>query len=269
LSPFSPTDFDKEVRRGVDALRLSVPLGATGLLDALWLPQKAGADQGGVLRGQLNVLGFDLSLSAAKYVSDLVLGGDFSGDAGPLGVHGEAAYTLGIAGWAEGPLSVRERFWRAVAGLEWRPLEKLFVVAEYYFNGYGAEQPEQYLSKMTSARLARGEIFGSGRHYLGLVASWAATDLLSVSMTGLCNLQDPSAMLVPMLEYSLEQQVLLRVGGFVPIGRRPDPSALQALTPADVLSGSDAFRSATSSLGLRSEYGASAFGALVQLAVHR
>ncbi len=269
LSPFAPTDIDKEIRRGVDAVRVSVQLGSTGLLDALWLPQQRAADHGGVLRGQLNLGGYDVSLSAAKYVSDVVFGADVSGALGPLGVHAEAAYTLGITGWGGGPLKIDEHFFRGVGGLEWRPHEKLILLAEYYFNGFGATHASGYLAKMQSPRVARGEIFGAGRHYLGLVASWLATDLVTANLTVLGNLADPSALLVPVVEYSLEQSVLLRLGGFVPVGKGPDPRALQALTPTDVLGQTAAFADATSTLGLRSEYGASAGGVFLQVAVYR
>jgi hypothetical protein len=269
LSPFAPTDIDKEVRKGVDAVRVSVPLGTTGLLDALWLPQQRAADHGGVLRAQVNVLGYDLSLSAAKYVSDLVFGADFSGDAGPLGVHGEAAWTLAVAGWGDGPLKVEERFVRAVAGLEWRPLEKLVLMGEYYFNGFGAADARDYAAELRSDRVARGEVFGAGRHYLGLVSSWLASDLVTLTTTALVNLGDPSAMLVPVLEWSVEQSVLVRAGAFIPFGARADPSRARALGPADVVGGTPAFVDAISTLGLRSEYGAAAGGVLVQLAVYR
>lgn len=63
--------------------------------------------------------------------------------------------------------------------------------------------------------------------------------------------------------------MLLRVGGYVPIGKGPDPHSLQALTAADVVGQTAAFRDAASTLGLRSEYGASAGGVFVQLAVYR
>ena len=81
----------------------------------------------------------------------------------------------------------------------------------------GAREPSQYLSVLKSDRVTRGEVFGAGRHYAGLVAAWQASDLLSVQATALANLQDPSVMLVPALEYWMEQSVLLRAGGYVPI----------------------------------------------------
>ncbi len=268
LSPFSPTDIDKEVRKGVDALRVSMPLGVTGLLDLLWLPQRRAEENGGVVRAQANFFGYDFSLSAAKYLSDLVFGADFSGDLGRLGVHGEAAWTLGMAGWSEGPLKVDEQFVRAVGGVEWRPLESLVLMAEYHFNGFGASTPEEYLAKMQSARVARGEVFGAGRHYLGLVSSWAVSELVALQTTALVNLQDPSAMLVPVVEWSAAQGVLLRVGAFLPLGKGPDQKAFQDLGASDVLEASPAFQSASSTLGVRSEYGMAAAGLMAQVAIH-
>lgn len=269
LSPFAPTDLDREVRRGVDAVRVSLPLGRTGLLDMLWLPQQEGWAQGGVLRAQANLAGFDVSVSAAKYVGDLVFGADTSGDLGPLGVHAELAYTLGFVGWdGSRELALDEHFLRAVAGLEWKPLEDLVLMAEYHFNGFGAESAREYALKLSSDRVGRGEVFGAGRHYLGLGAVWSATELLSVQATVIANLADPSAIVVPSLEYWAEQSVLLRLGGYVPIGKGPDPRGLQALTTTDLLTASPAYLDATSSLGLRSEYGASPWGLFVQVGLY-
>jgi len=80
ISPFAPTDVDREVRRGADAARVSIGLGATSQIDLLWLPQKLARDMGGVVRARTNLLGVDLSAQVAKYVSDLVVGADSSGD---------------------------------------------------------------------------------------------------------------------------------------------------------------------------------------------
>ena len=149
LSPFAPTDVDREVRHGVDAVRFSMALGKTALLDLLWLPQKEGWAQGGVARAQANLKGFDLSFSAAKYLSDVVLGTDAAGDLGPLGVHAEVAYTLPLENLGgPGPVKVGERFVRGVAGVEWRPAEKWVLGGEYYFNGFGATEVADYALKL-------------------------------------------------------------------------------------------------------------------------
>lgn len=268
LSPFGPTDIDKEVRRGVDAVRYSFPLSEVTLVDVLWLPQRRAADQGGVVRVQTNVKSFDVSASAAKYAQDLVFGVDFSGDVGPLAVHGEAAYTLGLTGLGEaGPAQEGERFLRAVAGVD-RRVGDVLLMAEYYYNGFGASSAAGYAQKMQSDRVVRGEVFGAGRHYLGVGASWKASDLFSVSGTAIVNLVDPSVMVVPALEYWIEQSVIVRAGAYLPIGRAPDPGPIQRLTPADLWTQSDAYRAATDSLGLRSEYGASPLGVFAQAGLY-
>jgi len=265
LSPFAPTDVDREVRHGVDAVRYSMPLGKTSLLDLLYLPQKEGWAQGGVARVQANARGFDVSVSAAKYVSDVVFGADTAGDIGPLGVHAEAAYTLGLANLGgPGDVEIDERFVRAVAGVDYRPADTWTLGAEYYFNGLGARRPGGYAGVLRGERARRGEVFGAGRHYLGLSAANQATPLLTLQLLLLANLADPSALAIPVAEYWAAQKVLVRVGGYVPVGRSPDPRAMSGLTVGDVLTSSPAFRTAVLSLGLRSEYGASPWGLFAQ-----
>ena len=269
LSPFAPTDVDREVRHGVDAIRYSAPLGKTSLVDLLYLPQKEGWAQGGVARVQANTRGFDVSASAAKYVSDVVFGADMAGDAGPLGVHAEVAYTLGLENLGTTrPVQVGDRFVRGVAGVEWRPAQGWMLGAEYYFNGFGAAAAAAYAAKLQSDRVARGEVFGAGRHYAGFSANWKATDLLSLQTLIVTNLEDPSTLAIPVAEYWPKQNVIVRAGGYLPVGSRPDAGLLRSLTVADVLAGSRTFLSPTSSLGLRSDYGASPWGAFAQVGVY-
>ena len=268
LSPFGPTDVDREVRHGVDAVRFSMPLSKTALLDVLWLPQQQGWAQGAVVRAQANFKGFDVSLSAAKYVSDVVVGADAAGDIGPVAVRAEAAYTFGLTGLDSGHVDLGDHFLRAVAGLDLKPASGLVLSAEYYYNGFGAEGAAGYAGKLASARVTSGEIFGAGQHYLALAAIWKATDLLTVNAMAIGNLADPSVIVVPSLEYWLEQSVILRVGGYIPIGKQPDPRALQALTLSDLVGRTPAFQSASGSLGLRSEYGSSPWGLFAQVGVY-
>ena len=270
LSPFAPTTVDKEVRRGVDAVRASIPIAETTQLELLWLPQKVAADNGGAARLQANLAGYDFSISAAKYVRDLVFGLDFAGDLGPLGLHGEGAYTVALDGLGDPKTAVHvgENFLRAVVGVDWKPTDKFVLMLEYHFNGYGATSPSGYLEKLTSARVQRGEVFGAGRHYLGLVAAWQVSELFSVQGLLLGNLTDPSAMFVPSLEWWFEQNVIVRAGAFIPIGAWPDAAPMRALTPADVLAQSDAFLGATRTMGVKSEYGLGGFGGFVQVGLY-
>ena len=247
LSPFAPTDVDREVRRGVDAVRVSIPLAATAQLEVLWLPLPELRDNGGVVRAQVNVRGFDIAPSVAKYVRDAVFGLDVTGDAGPLGVHAEAAWTAALD---RNDQARRDEFLRAVTGVDVRPANDLVLSAEYYFNGWGAADPSGYLAVLRSARVLRGEVFGAGRHYLGLTGSWMASGLLTVRGAAITNLFDPSLLIIPTLEYSAEQHVLVRAGGYLPLGRRSEPDRT------------------TGNLVLRSDYGASPLGVFAQIEIY-
>lgn len=245
LSPFPPTVIDREVRRGFDAARLAIPLGETGQLDLLYLPQQRPEDMGGVARVQLNVIGWDASLSAGKYVDDLVFGADLVGDIGPIGVHAEGAYTLQLTGLQPGgTLGIGEHFFRGVVGGEWKPHEKVVLMLEYSFNGYGSNDPSKYATILSSARVSRGEIFGAAMHQAALAAVFSVSDVFSVNASVLANLADPSVMIIPSFEYSLTQRVLIRGGAYLPIGRWP------------------------TGLTLRSEYGGASFGAFAQIGVY-
>lgn len=275
VSPFSPTDVDREVRRGADAVRLSLPLAELTQMDVLWLPRQAFDEQGFVVRVQTNVWQTDISGSAAKYIDDLVLGADAAGDLGPLGVHAEVAWTLPIVDLrADDPyLWLRDahvdgEFVRAVAGADWRPLEQLVLGAEYYWNGFGAEHAADVVAKLSDPRVVRGEVFGAGRHYVGVVASWLADDLVTLGATALVNVGDPGVLLVPAAEYWLEQRVLVRAGGFIPIAQGLDVATFRALGGADVIGNTGAFQQAMRTLGARSEYGLSPMGVFVQLGAY-
>jgi hypothetical protein len=222
-----------------------------------------------VVRVQANTKGFDISGSVAKYVSDVVVGADTAGDIGPLNVHVEVAYTTGLQNLGTNkPVEIGDRFVRGVAGADWRPSEAWILGLEYYFNGFGASDPAGYVDKLRSDRVVRGEVFGAGRHYTGFSANWKAADLLTLQTLLVTNLADPSALVLPVAEYWAKQNVIVRLGGYVPIGSRPDAGLLRGVTVSDVVGNTIAFQSATSSLGLRSEYGASPWGAFVQVGIY-
>lgn len=268
LSPFPPTAVDREVRRGFDAARLAVALGEVTQLDLVFLPRLVPAELGGVARFQTNLLGFDGSVSVGKYLDDLVFGADLVGDLGPVGVHAEGAYTVQLLGLGSGSVAVGEHFFRGVVGAEVKPHEKLVLMAEYGFNGYGTARASRIAGVLASARVRRGEVFGAGKHQLAVAGAFLANDIFSAQLAALANLSDPSALLVPSFEWSLTQTVLVRGGAFIPLGRTPDAGVFDALGPADVFGRSEAYEAAVATRGLRSEHGASPFGAFVQVGVY-
>lgn len=268
LSPFPPTAIDREVRRGFDAARLAVALGDVTQLDLVFLPRVEPAELGGVVRFQTNLAGWDGSVSAGKYLGDLVFGADVVGDLGPVGVHAEGAYTVQLVGLGTSSVEVGEHFFRGVVGAEARPHDKVVVMAEYGFNGYGAATPGRYARILASERVRRGELFGAGKHNLALAGSFLATDIFSTQLAVLVNLSDPSALFVPSFEWSITQWLLLRGGASLPLGRTPDAAVFDALSGADVLTRSEAFGEALRTRGLRSEHGSAPFAVFLQMGLY-
>jgi hypothetical protein len=134
---WSPTDIFTEldltglspVRRGSDALRLVMPLGATEGCDIVAAPGAALADGRYALRLRGLLGGVDGAVMAARDGAGTVLGADIKADL-EIGFYGEAAYELHDSG-ASGTL-------KAAAGADYS-FGDFIVAAEYYYNGGGEE----------------------------------------------------------------------------------------------------------------------------------
>ena len=110
-----------------------------------------------------------------------------TGTAGDLGVHGEIAWTLPMVAAA-----VDDDFARAVVGGEGRPAEAAWVLgAELHSNGFGSDDVDDIVRRLKDPRVVRGEVFGAGQFYLGVLASWLASDLVSCGASLLVNVNDP------------------------------------------------------------------------------
>jgi hypothetical protein len=96
-------------------------------------------------------------------------------------------------------------------------------VVEYHFNGLGqhtGHYDPQSLAENTDLlqRLARGESFALGRHYLAGSVMIEMTPLWSVSPTLLMNVSDPSGLLQLISQYSLSDNMTLLGSLNIPLG---------------------------------------------------
>ena len=98
---------------------------------------------------------------------------------------------------------------------------------EYYFNGYGQQDGDYSPSSISEntellKRLARGELFNLGRHYLGMSVSVEMTPLLILTPNIFMNLADPSALAQLVISYDWKQALQVLAALNVPVG--PDGS---------------------------------------------
>jgi hypothetical protein len=94
---------------------------------------------------------------------------------------------------------------------------------EYYFNGFGQEAGRYDSASLAGnadllARLARGETFTVGRHYLAGSILIEMSPLWTLTPTVLANIADPSALLQIVTSRSLSDNVMFLGSLSVPIG---------------------------------------------------
>lgn len=225
---FSPFELDTEEKPGVDAARALFYPAGTVEVDLVVADRGAARDLSAGGRATITLPAGDLYVGGGKFWREATALAGASFVAGSWKIRSEVAVPYGLD---------QERFLdpRATVGVD-RIGTDVTVSAEVHFNGLGTADAEAYAAALVSPEVARGQTYYLGRWLAGVAASWLATDRLSVALAGLANVTDPSAALLPSLQYDLGQRMRLAAGGLVSFGPRP-------AIPADGLP------------GLRSEFG--------------
>ncbi len=236
FGPFSPMDIDPEVKRGVDAARAEVYFGPMTSLDLIATFERHDEEESpdrplwvsGGVRFRSSVGPYDLALSLARYQYSVegnwMVGLETSGSIGPVGVRGEATVNRmeDSGAWDV----------EAVVGADYRFPWKLQMAGEAFYNGYGELDPADYATLLTDPvkgeRLARGEAFNVGRYYLGLMLAQEVHPLLTLTVSAIGNLADPSAMVIAGLRWLPVQDARVSAGVLVPWGARPDGMVMQS-----------------------------------------
>ncbi len=214
---FSPVAIDQEFKPGIDAFRAKVSLGQFSQLDAVYAAfDESFRHHAMGLRGQTSVRDFDLGLMAGRFSHDLVVGPFFDGQLRGVGVRGEFTFTRNNAG----RVSERRTFFRAVSSVDYRFLNGLYGLLEYYYNGFGQADAASYVRLATSRRLARGELFNLGQHYLGGLLDYEFHPLVRGFLFGQWNLLDLSGLVGPLISVSISDEADLRLGAYFPWGAR-------------------------------------------------
>lgn len=190
LNPFEATRVERDERPGVDAVLVDRNFGPLGKFNAVFAPatERSRAAVAGYLHG--NACGTDYSALVGSFRGERVLGADFSGRTGGLGIRGEAT--------ASQPDSGR-RFVRALIGADYGFANTLTLTAELYFNGQGTAERTGY----DWPGLLAGRIRSVARRYGAIAASYEITPLVKLVAYGILNVDDRSRVFWPGLEYSV------------------------------------------------------------------
>lgn len=238
--PFDATQFDRDYKPGVDALRVDISLGRFSGINLVGaagpeISIQAGERRtdpadvswyGSALLGRLfaNVGEWDLSLQGGKVYGGLHVGAGAVGDAGPIQVRGEIAQFLAMRSDSlpfplQGDL-FQDHF-LAVLGLGRRFENSLSLDFEYFYNGAG--DPDDLNAAFVRTRI--GSSLQMSRHMVGLVARYEISPLLNGQLAALTSLSDGSTQLQPILTISLSDEMDLLLGMMLNFGRPPAADA--------------------------------------------
>ncbi|MBT8082862.1 MAG: hypothetical protein KJP08_04425 [Gammaproteobacteria bacterium] len=225
VNPFDPAAIDTEYKTGDDMLYLQYLQDNGNDVQAAWVARRnpvTGKAETDVATVAVKYHGFagtrEYDLLVAKSYGDPVLGLGFSRGVGGA-VWGSDVVVTDTATGTELQFVTNLLY-------SWVWFERnMSGVLEYYYNGFG--QPGKRYDPLSLAgnpalvaRVARGESFTLGRHYLAANVLVEMTPLWTLTPTLLLNIEDPSAMLQLVTGYSLSDEMTLLASINVPIGAR-------------------------------------------------
>jgi hypothetical protein len=212
---FSPFELDTEEKPGVDAVRvLKYPRGDLEL-DAVVADRGSSETLSAGIRASLSLPWADLYAGGGKFWREAMGLLGISAPIGSFKIRGEGALPYDLD-------AETFKLPRFTAGIDWLGGETILSI-EYNFNGIGATDPTGYTEVLEDPRYHRGETYFLGRHNLGGAASWTpGNDRISLTLSALTNLQDPSAAFVPNLTYDIGQATRLSAGALISFGDTPE-----------------------------------------------
>ncbi len=205
FNPFNPAAIELEEKEGVDAVYVTIPLGALSRFEAAYAPGRDKLKSSAALRVSSNFSGYDISLMGGDFQRARVLGGDFAGYIGGAGFRGEFAYT-----WKHD----EENFFRAILNADYNFPNDYYAFVEFYFNGQGSTDKNNY----DFSDLFSGRTFNLAKHYIAALVSKNLTPLLTLSFYELLNLNDRSQLFGPSLTYSLATNLEISVSAYFFLG---------------------------------------------------
>jgi hypothetical protein len=236
IAPYSFNELDTEDRRGVDALRIRIPLGSLEEIDAGYIfgDDFKFENSAFFLRGKFYYRRTDLSLIMAGFQENLLAGFDLTRSIGGAGFWLEGGYVFIDA--LNGNTRKNDKdYFRTSLGFDYSLKNGTYFFVEYHSNQAGACKPEDYLIKLKETAYQEGSVYLLGRHYLAPGISYQVTPLITFSGESLINLTDPSIFLMPQFEYNIAENIYLSAGAYFGLGKGPKALISQYNHPALLL----------------------------------
>ena len=225
FNPFDPAAVDKEYKAGDDMVYGQYLLDSGNDVQAVAVIRRdliSGEVEQDKSSLALKFHGFkgtyEYDLLAAQHYDDKILALGLSTDFG-------GAIWRGDLVWTD---TDKESVFSAVAGASYSWVSgghNWTGFLEYFYSGFGQRDGEYSPDDLVTnpellKRLARGELFNLGRHYLGASVTVELTPLLNLTPNVFINITDPSALAQLVFAYDWKQDIQLLAALNVPIGPR-------------------------------------------------
>lgn len=229
FAPFSPTEVDREWRRGVDASRAEYRLSDTASVEGIGVFGTSWNESAllGRVRGYLGPV--DGELIFGKRGEDLLAAVVTSAAVFDAEVHAEAALFDVPEKQPDGGLFGNDRLVaKAVLGASYtfNAGNGLTLLGEYHYSGFGIEDAEDATrilaaDRTVQKRFLRGDTQTLGRHNLGFQESYPVNLTVSAGLLVLTSARDGSGLVSPSVAWDVRRNVTFLASAFAPWGPRP------------------------------------------------
>jgi hypothetical protein len=228
FAPFSPLEFDRDWRRGVDATRFSCQLGPTSSAELLGVFGKTWEQSAllGRIRGYVGEV--DGEFIAGKRAEDTMVAAVVSGVVAEAEVHAEAAGFWIDEEHPDGGLFGSDRFMgKAVLGTSYTfdIRNGLTAMCEYHFSSFGVRDVRDAGVLLATPgfqqRFLRGDSQILARHAVAGQLSYPFNEAVSGSLTVFASPTDGSGLVFPAVVWDASDHVRMIVSGYMPWGNRP------------------------------------------------
>ncbi|MCF7912080.1 MAG: hypothetical protein K9M99_06110 [Candidatus Cloacimonetes bacterium] len=214
---FDPT-YEK---RGVNALKLEVPLSLNGMISGLISLGENWEESTKSIMIKQYLQGYDLQLSYSRLIKKQMDYYTFQENKEKTDMAGlsYSGTLLGLGFWGEGAYFIPEKtdeYLQAVTGTDYTFDNGIYVMGEYYHNGGGEKEASDYSFNDWMDLYTDGT--NLARNYLYLGDSYSLTDLADWSNYIIINLDDNSISYNPWIDFSLSDNVVLDVYAIFAIG---------------------------------------------------
>jgi len=235
FSTFSPSEVDREWRRGVDAVRLETRLSDTSSAELIGVFGRSWDDSALLGRVRGFVGNMDGEIIFGKRAEDLFIAGVTSATVGDAEVHMELALFDTPERHPDGGLFGNDHLiGKAVIGSSYTfdIGNGITVMGEYHYNGFGVEDTSRLNNRLADSdiqeRLLRGDFQTLGQHSVGIQSSYIINETFSVGALLLNNIEDGSGLFSPTLNWDLSDRSSLRFSAFLPWGDEPKRGQLRS-----------------------------------------